>query len=172
MNLETFEKFSLMHAIVVIVSALIVAIVVFLSRKIRAKSPAKADRFRLGMGIAVVAFQILHNIYWLFLRDNGFDLYESLPLHFCDISGLVAAAALLFPLAVTTGYVLALLALNIVIDANYGYVGRESQATEFLGAWPFPRLPLIFLGGAVLEIAAWLPFGIMARLRTRRPARP
>ena len=98
MNLETFEKFSLMHAIVVIVSALIVAIVVFLSRKIRAKSPAKADRFRLGMGIAVVAFQILHNIYWLFLRDNGFDLYESLPLHFCDISGLVAAAALLFPL--------------------------------------------------------------------------
>lgn len=78
---------------------------------------------------------------------------------------------LLFALAVTTGYVLALLALNIVIDANYGYVGRESQATEFLGAWPFPRLPLIFLGGAVLEIAAWLPFGIMARLRTRRPAR-
>jgi len=239
MNLETFEKFSLMHTIVVIVSALIVAIVVFLSRKIRAKSPAKADRFRFGMGIAVLAFQILHNIYWLFLRDNGFDLYESLPLHFCDISGLVAAAALLFShrkivtllyfwgaglsitafiipvltegpahlvfwtfwsshliivgsaiyfvlaegyrpafmdllfaLAVTTGYVLALLAFDIAIDANYGYVGRESEATEFLGAWPFPRLPLIFLGGAVLEIAAWLPFGIMARLRTRRPARP
>ncbi|MFI4892311.1 MAG: TIGR02206 family membrane protein [Phycisphaerales bacterium JB058] len=239
MSLDTFERGTLTHLLVLIVSAVVVGLLVFAQRRTRSQDHAKADRFRLAMGIAILTFQILHNLYWLFLREGGFDVHESLPLHFCDISGLVAAAALLFPdrrlvtilyfwgvglsstafiipvitegpghlvfwtfwtshliivggavffvlsegyrptfkdllfaLAVTTGYVLCLLGLNIAIGTNYGYVGRHSEPTAFLGDWPFPRLPLLFLGGALLEIAAWLPFGIMSRLRTPRAPRP
>ncbi|GAB5495370.1 MAG: hypothetical protein Phyf2KO_04500 [Phycisphaerales bacterium] len=194
---------------------------------------------RFGAGIAVLVFQIVHNVYWLSLRQDGFSLEESLPLHFCDITGLIAAAALLFPdrrlitllyfwgvglsstafaipvivegpaflvfwtfwashliivgggiffvlaegfqprfrdllfsLCVTTAYVFFLLALNLAIGTNYGYVGRESPPTAFLGAWPVPRLPLLLLGGALLQTAAWVPFGIMHHWRTRQAARP
>lgn len=239
MNLDTFEKGTLTHLLVLVVSTVVVGLLVFTQRRMRSKDHGKADRFRLAMGIAILVFEILHNAYWLFFREGGFDLQESLPLHFCDISGLIAAAALLLPdrrlvtilyfwgvglsstafiipvvtegpvhlvfwtfwlshliivggavffvlaegyrptfrdllfaLAVTTGYVLSLLTLNIAISTNYGYVGKHSEPTAFLGDWPFPRLPLLFLGGALLEAAAWLPFGIMSRLRTRQGPRP
>lgn len=239
MSLETFEKGSLVHAMVLAGSVVLVTLAVVIHRGSRRKSPAKADVYRRIAGVAVLLFEIAHIAYWLFLKAGGFDLQESLPLHFCDISGLVAAAALLYPerrlvtllyfwgvglsstafivpvvaegpahlvfwtfwlshliivggavffvlaegyrpsfrdlifaLAVTTAYVLLLLALNVAAGTNYGYVGRESKPTAFLGAWPFPRLPLLFLGGAMLETAAWLPFGIMARQRTRRADRP
>ena len=239
MNLDTFEKGSLTHGLVLITGTIIVGVIVLISRTFRNQSHAKADRFRLAMGSAILVFEIAHNAYWLFFKEGGFDIQESLPLHFCDISGLIAAAALLLPdrrlvtilyfwgvglsstafiipvvtegpahlvfwtfwishliivggaiffvlaegyrpafkdllfaLAVTTGYVLCLLGLNIAIGTNYGYVGKHSEPTAFLGAWPFPRLPLLFLGGSLLEIAAWLPFGIMSRLRTHDAHRP
>ena len=239
MNLDTFERGTPTHLLVLVVSVVVVGFFVFAQRRVRTKDHAKADRFRLAMGFAILLFQILHNAYWLFFREGGFDIQESLPLHFCDITGLIAAAALLLPdrrlvsilyfwglglsstafiipvvtegpghlvfwtfwvshliivggavffvlaegyrptfedllfaLAVTTGYVLSLLALNIAIGTNYGYVGRESEPTAFLGQWPFPRLPLLFLGGALLETAAWLPFGIMGWQRTRQASRP
>lgn len=235
MSWETFEKGSLTHALVLVASVVIVGSVVLVGRRTRAKDPSKADTLRWRMGIAVLVFQILHNLYWLVFRESGFDLKESLPLHFCDISGLLAAAALLWPdrrlvtllyfwgvglsstafivpvvtegpahlvfwtfwashliivgsaiyfvlvdgyeprfpdllmaIGVTTAYVLLLFGLNLLIDANYGYVGRESEATEFLGAWPIPRLPLIFLSGVLLETAAWVPFAIDQRRRTSR----
>lgn len=239
MSLETFERGSLVHALVLVGSVVLVSLAVVIHRGSRKKSPAKADVYRRLIGLAILLFEIVHVAYWLCFKEGGFDLQESLPLHFCDISGLVAAAALIYPdrrlvtilyfwgvglsstafiipvvtegpaylvfwtfwlshliivggavffvlaegyrpgvrdllfaLAVTTAYVLLLLALNVAVGTNYGYVGRESQPTAFLGAWPFPRLPLLFLGGAMLETAAWLPFGIMARQRTRRAGRP
>lgn len=236
---ETFEKGSLVHAIVLVGSVVLVALAVVIQRGSRQNSPAKADASRTIAGVAILIFQIVHIAYWLLFREGGFDLQESLPLHFCDISGLVAAAALLYPdrrlvtilyfwgvglsstafiipvitegpaylvfwtfwlshliivggavffvlaegyrpgvrdllfaLAVTTAYVLLLLALNVAVGTNYGYVGRESKPTAFLGQWPYPRLPLLFLGGVMLETAAWLPFGIMALQRTRQATRP
>lgn len=239
MSLETFEKGSLVHGLVLVCSVALVAAAVVIQRGTRARSPAKADSYRKLAGVAILLFEIVHVAYWLCFREGGFNLQESLPLHFCDISGLIAAAALIFPdrrlvtllyfwgvglsstafivpvvtdgpahlvfwtfwlshliivggavffvlaegytpgfrdllfaLAVTTAYVLLLLVLNIAVGTNYGYVGRESEPTAFLGNWPFPRLPLLFLGGALLETAAWLPFGIMARRRTRLAARP
>ncbi len=236
---ESFEKGTLTHGAVLVVSVALVGLVVLTSRSLRVRDPRRADSLRWWMGIAVLLFEILHNLYWLALRQGGFDLKESLPLHICDVAGLVAAAALLFPsrrlvtilyfwgvglsslafvipvltegplyvefwtfwashlvivggavffvlaegyrpalrdlffaLAVTFAYIMLLLAINVVIDANYGYVGRESEATAFLGGWPFPRLPLIIFGGVLLETAAWLPFGVLARQRTRQAARP
>lgn len=239
MNYETFEKGSLVHALVLVGSVALVALAVTIHRGTRAKSVAKADSIRTIAGVAILLFQIVHNSYWLLFRAGGFNMQDSLPLHFCDISGLVAAAALIYPdrrlvtilyfwgvglsstafiipvvtegpaylvfwtfwlshliivggavffvlaegyrpgvrdlllaLAVTTAYVLLLLALNVAAGTNYGYVGKESEPTAFLGQWPFPRLPLLFLGGAMLETAAWMPFGIMAWQRTRRATRP
>lgn len=239
MNLDSFEKGSVVHLLVLIVSASLVAAAVLIQRTTRTKHPQKADALRVGAGIAVLLFQIIHNVYWLALREDGFNLEESLPLHFCDITGLIAAAALIFPdrrlvtllyfwgvglsstafaipvivegpsylvfwtfwashlivvgggvffvlaegysptlrdlmfsLGVTTAYVLSLLAINLAIGTNYGYVGRESPPTAFLGAWPVPRLPLLFLGGALLQTAAWAPFSIMNHRRTRQAHRP
>ncbi|RNC81590.1 MAG: TIGR02206 family membrane protein [Phycisphaera sp.] len=239
MNLDLFEKGSVTHLLVLIMSASLVALAVLIQRTTRSKHPQKADRLRLGAGIAVLLFQIVHNVYWLSLREGGFSLEESLPLHFCDITGLIAAAALIFPdrrlvtllyfwgvglsstafvipviaegpaflvfwtfwvshlivvgggiffvlaegyhpslrdllfsLAAATAYVLCLLAINLAIGTNYGYVGEDSPPTAFLGAWPVPRLPLLFLGGALLQTAAWAPFGILHHRRTRQAARP
>lgn len=239
MNLDTFEMGSLTHLLVLLVSVCVVGIAVFAQRRVRSKDESKAKSLRLFAGIVILVFEIVHVLYWLFFREGGFDLQESLPLHFCDISGLIAAAALLYPdrrlvsilyfwgvglsstafvvpvvtegpghlvfwtfwashlvivggavffvlaegyrptfrdllfaVAVTTVYVLTLLALNIALGTNYGYVGRESEPTAFLGRWPFPRLPLLFLGGALLETAAWIPFGIMSWQRTRQARRP
>lgn len=237
--MEEFHKFSLTHGLVLVVSVLLVGLVVLTSRRLRSKDPKHAEALRLWMGIAVLIFEILHNLYWLALREEGFDLKESLPLHICDVAGLIAAAALLFPsrrivtilyfwgvglsslafvipvltrgpayvefwtfwsshllivggsvffvlaegyrpkvrdlyfaLAVTFAYIMLLLVIDIAIDANYGYVGKESEATGFLGTWPFPRIPLLIFGGVLLETAAWLPFGVMDWQRTRKAGRP
>lgn len=239
MNLDSFERGSVTHLLVLLVSASLVAVAVFVQRTTRSRLPQKADRLRFGAGVVVLLFQIVHNVYWLALREDGFSIEESLPLHFCDITGFIAAAALMFPdrrlvtllyfwgvglsstafvipvivegpaflvfwtfwvshliivgggiffvlaegyqpglrdllfsLAVTTAYLLCLLAINLAIGTNYGYVAKDSPPTAFLGAWPVPRLPLLFLGGALLQTAAWVPFGIRQRLRTRQAPRP
>ncbi len=239
MNLDTFEKGTLTHGLVLAASVLLIGLVVLTSRRLRSKDPKRAQAMRWWMGIAVLLFEILHNVYWLGLREEGFNLKESLPLHICDVAGLIAAAALLFPsrrivtilyfwgvglsslafvvpvitkgpayvefwtfwashllivggavffvlaegyrprlkdlffaLTVTFAYIMLLLVIDIAIDANYGYVGRESEATGFLGAWPFPRLPLLIFAGVLLETAAWLPFGVMDWQRTREARRP
>ena len=94
MNLDTFEKGTLTHLLVLVVSTVVVGLLVFAQRCVRSKDHAKADRFRLAAGLAILVFEIAHNAYWLFFREGGFNLQESLPLHFCDISGLIAAAAI------------------------------------------------------------------------------
>jgi len=237
--MDEFHKFSLTHGLVLVVSVLLVGLVVLTSRRLRSKDPNHAQVMRWWMGIAVLLFEILHNVYWLGLREEGFNLKESLPLHICDVAGLIAVAALLFPsrrivtilyfwgvglsslafvvpvitkgpgyvefwtfwsshllivggavffvlaegyrpafrdllfaVTVTFAYIMLLLAIDIAIDANYGYVGRESEATGFLGAWPVPRLPLLIMSGIVLQTAAWFPFGVMQWQRTRDARRP
>lgn len=237
MSLDTFEKGSITHLLVLIVSILLVAIAVSIQRATRARKPETADFLRTSVGVAILFFELVHVVYWLAFRDGGFDLQESLPLHFCDITGLIAAGALIYPdrrlvslfyfwgvglsssafvvpvvtqgpshivfwtfwfshliivggaiffvlaegyrprfrdlrfaISVSIAYAICLLALNITAGTNYGYVGKESEPTAFLGAWPFPRLPLMLLGGVLLETLAWVPFAVIDRKRTRSDA--
>ncbi len=219
MNPDEFSKFSPMHAVVVLVCIAATAWLIRIARRL--PEPARARfRFRLGLGIAAV--QIAHNSYWIGYRG---ELDSALPLHLCDIAGVVATAAFLLParplrtllyfwgiglsslafiipvltagpatmefwsfwvshwvvvggaaylvlvegyrptprdlavaIAVTIGYGLLMVPVNLALDANYMYVGRESPPAAFLGAWPLPRLPLLGLSAAVLLSAAYLPW--------------
>lgn len=95
--LDTFEKGSVVHALVVVTSLVLLALLARTSHSLRKRNPKLADRYRTWLGIGVVVFQIFHNLYWLVFREGGFDWHESLPLHICDIAGLLAGVALIWP---------------------------------------------------------------------------
>ena len=219
MSLDEFSPYTPMHVGVVLVCVVATWQLIRMGRRLDAEDRA---RFRFRIGLVIAALQVGHNAYWLGLRG---EIDTALPLHLCDLAGLVAAAAFLCPtrllrtvlyfwgaglsslafvipvltagpatiefwsfwlshwaivggaayiiaaegyrptprdlgvaIAITIGYGLLMVPVNILLGANYMYVGRESPPAEFLGAWPFPRLPMLALGVVLLLSAAQLPW--------------
>lgn len=112
-------------------------------------------------------------VFWLFwvghLQIVGSAIYDAAVLGFRP-----RARDLRFVILVTLGYVAVMLALNLALGSNYGYVGRARPDSptliDVLGPWPWRLVPLCALGIAALTLA-WLPWAIADRARADgRPA--
>ncbi|MCB9846501.1 MAG: TIGR02206 family membrane protein [Phycisphaeraceae bacterium] len=88
---DPFTSFGLCHALSAMSSICAAAIAITLGLRWRHTRPEIRLRHALAWGTAL--WQI-YAVVWFILPQN-FDLGTSLPLHFCDLAGLVAPAALL-----------------------------------------------------------------------------
>lgn len=89
--LITFKPFRPMHVLTVLAFASGMAMAAYWGVPRRGTIAEK--RVRVVWCAFIVVWQILANIWWL--RPSRFNLYESLPLHLCDIVVWVAPIALL-----------------------------------------------------------------------------
>ena len=89
MSLETFSRFSPMHAIVVLVSITLAVLLITVGKRV---GTAGRRRIRLGYGWIALLLQIAHNTYWIVFREGSGNEW---PLHLCDLAGFVAVAAFL-----------------------------------------------------------------------------
>ncbi|HED52617.1 MAG TPA: TIGR02206 family membrane protein [Phycisphaerales bacterium] len=147
----SFHMWSMTHIIVMLVSALVVWAVVADANRRRRKSPPDAEAFNRWLGIGILAFEVWHNLYWAFWHGKGFNIQESLPLHICDLAGLLAGFALLFPnrrlLALMYFWGMGLSSLSFLIPVL-------KLGPAHLEFWTFWISHLIVVGGAVYVVAA------------------
>lgn len=110
--------------------------------------------------------------YWLFWLNHsvvvGFAIYDLAVLGFRPTFRDLLAAA-----AVTAGYVLVVLPINLLGGWNYGFVGRDlpevGTIVNVLGPWPQRVFLLAGLGFAAF-VLVWLPW-LAVRLFKRDAAR-
>jgi hypothetical protein len=86
--LNTFVPYSGLHVFTVCVCALLIAALVAAGRRLRGHETA----MRWTLGIFALLYWLSYNIWW---NRNGFDPAIGLPLHICDLSGVIAPLALL-----------------------------------------------------------------------------
>jgi hypothetical integral membrane protein (TIGR02206 family) len=89
--LAEFRSFTLAHALVVLIATAAIAISCYHGRTHR-ETPREA-RFRRAWGWSVLATQAFSIIYWMV--PANFDIQSSLPLHICDLAGIIAGLAML-----------------------------------------------------------------------------
>ncbi|MBI5111106.1 MAG: TIGR02206 family membrane protein [Rhodovulum sp.] len=88
-GLDVFTPYGGLHALSVLACGLAIAAVVRLGRRL----PAEAERrLRTTLVTFAGAVWVIYNIAW---NWNGIDIAAGLPLHVCDVGGLVAPLALL-----------------------------------------------------------------------------
>jgi hypothetical integral membrane protein (TIGR02206 family) len=150
-DLDTFQKGSVVHGLVIVTSVAVIAAIVWYSHKLAKKGRASAVAYRRWLGLAVFVFQMMHTMYWLFWREGGFVWEEALPIHVCDLGGFLAAAALLFP------------ARKLVAIFYFWGVGLSSLAfivpvlvegPSYLLFWTFWVSHFIIVGGAIFFVLA------------------
>jgi hypothetical integral membrane protein (TIGR02206 family) len=90
---HVFVSYSALHFGTLAVCALLIAAVALFGRRLRGSEAELGLRRTLayfGLG-----FWVFYNVLW---NWNGRDLYDALPLHLCDLNGLIG------PLALITGH--------------------------------------------------------------------
>jgi len=90
---SSFEKFSLLHGIVIAASALAIALLVIAGRAARSRSERAELAVRRSWVLAVILLQGFTQL-WTNLSGR-FDLTRTLPLHICDLVPWIGVAALL-----------------------------------------------------------------------------
>jgi hypothetical integral membrane protein (TIGR02206 family) len=88
---DLFVPYGGLHLVAVCVCALAIIALVAMGRRVR-DDPARTRALRLGLGIFGIVYWLTYNIWW---NRNGIDFADGLPLHLCDLNGLVAPLALL-----------------------------------------------------------------------------
>jgi hypothetical integral membrane protein (TIGR02206 family) len=83
-----FVPYSGLHLFTVCVCLLLIAMLVAAGRRLRGHETA----MRCALGIFALLYWLSYNIWW---NRNGFDPAIGLPLHICDLSGVIAPLALL-----------------------------------------------------------------------------
>lgn len=89
--MDQFSSFSLIHGFTLL--GCVVAIGVLVAVGVRRRAAGTEGAFRRGLGWFGLGFFVLHQIYWL--TPPRLNPAESLPLHVCDLNGLIAPLALL-----------------------------------------------------------------------------
>jgi hypothetical integral membrane protein (TIGR02206 family) len=89
---DVFVPYSGLHALTLVVCALLIAAPTLLGRALRPDAEAILRRLLAALA---VCYWLAYNIWW---NWNGLDPRTGLPLHICDINGLIA------PLALLTGW--------------------------------------------------------------------
>jgi hypothetical integral membrane protein (TIGR02206 family) len=91
-NWDVFVPYSGLHALALVVCALLIAAPSLLGRALRRDAAAALRRMLAALA---VCYWLAYNIWW---NWHGLDLRTGLPLQICDLNGLVA------PLALITGW--------------------------------------------------------------------
>ena len=86
-----FHAYGTMHFVTLACFVALTTLTITIGQ--RARKVGLEDRFRNLLGWTGLAFFVVHQIYWC--MPDRLDPAESLPLHVCDINGLVAPLALL-----------------------------------------------------------------------------
>lgn len=92
MTLATFEPFSPLHGLIILLFMTATALLIFTARRMAATGRARLDR---NLGLFMIALWIVSNGWWLL--PPRFDAARALPLHVCDITSLLAGIVLLHP---------------------------------------------------------------------------
>lgn len=150
-DLDSFQKGSVVHGLVILTSIAVLSAIVWYSRRLARRDKSSAVWYRRCLGLTVLVFQVLHTLYWIFWRMGGFVWSEGLPVHICDIAGFLAAAALLFPLR------------RLVAIFYFWGVGLSTMAfilpvieegPGYLVFWTFWVSHFIIVGGALFFVLA------------------
>lgn len=86
---DVFVPFSGQHALVVVMCAILIAAIAWFGR---AMPQAAEPALRRTLAAVAVCYWFAYNIWW---NWHGVDLRTGLPLHICDLNGVVAPFALL-----------------------------------------------------------------------------
>jgi hypothetical integral membrane protein (TIGR02206 family) len=86
---DAFVPYSILHLAAVSICALLVAGLVVTGRSLAEQQKAALRR---GLGLFAIVYWVTYNIWW---NRHGLDPATGLPLHICDLNGLVAPLALL-----------------------------------------------------------------------------
>jgi hypothetical integral membrane protein (TIGR02206 family) len=84
----TFVPYSGFHVFTVCVCLLLIAVLVAAGRRLSTQETA----MRWTLGIFALPYWLSYNVWW---NRNGFDPAIGLPLHICDLNGVIAPLALL-----------------------------------------------------------------------------
>jgi hypothetical integral membrane protein (TIGR02206 family) len=91
-SMDVFVPFSGLHALALAVCAPLIAAPTMLGRALRRDRQAAEPALRRALAAAAVFYWLAYNIWW---NRHGLDLRTGLPLHICDLNGLIAPFALL-----------------------------------------------------------------------------
>lgn len=90
---NAFTPYTPLHAAALLVSALAIAALIAWGRSLRGTDAEPA--LRRGFASVCLAFWVFYNAWW---HVRGVDWLNGLPLHICDLGGLIG------PLALLTGH--------------------------------------------------------------------
>lgn len=151
--METFERGSLTHIVTVVVCLALAALLVRRGRRLAAADPAGERRMRRFWALFVLAFQLLTQI--VQNLPGLHDARVTLPLHVCDLAGLLAPVALLAPWRLPRT-LLVFWGLGLNVFAFLMPIVREGPAAPWF--WMF------WIGHAqILASALYLPFVLGVR---------
>lgn len=87
---DVFTPYTPLHAVSVLVCALAIALLIVVARWLRGGESEL--RFRRGFAWSCIVYWVFYNAWW-HVRD--IDWFNGLPLHICDLGGLIGPFALL-----------------------------------------------------------------------------
>ena len=87
---EIFIPYTPLHAVSVLVCMLAIAMLILAARRMRDSGAEPA--FRRGFAWSCIAFWVFQNAWF---HASGIDWLAGLPLHICDLGGLIGPIALL-----------------------------------------------------------------------------
>jgi hypothetical integral membrane protein (TIGR02206 family) len=231
---EIFIPYTPLHAVSVLVCMLAVAGLIAVARRMRERGAEPA--FRRGFAWTCLVYWVVYNIWW---HRDGIDWLNGLPLHICDLGGLIGPIALLtgnrvmratlyfwtfaltaqafiqpaltagpatavfwffflahsivltcalYDIAVlgfrprfgdlprvylfSAGYVVAMVAVNAWLGANYAYLGDPAPPLtvppfiDALGPWPQRAIVVTAMAGLSFPLLV-LPWWLAAARRSR-----
>ena len=91
--LTTFEPFTLHHLIVVTICAVVVAVWITLSARLRTAHPNREHQLRIAVALLIAGVMLTANIWYLW--PTRFDPRISLPFHVCDLLFMIAPLMLI-----------------------------------------------------------------------------
>lgn len=144
--LHGFQPFSIVHVAVVLVTAAIVAIVVYAGRRWRNTSLGR--RLDQGLAVAALVVWLVANGWWLL--PQNLRLENSIPIHLSDVIGLCV------PLALTVGWrpvraILYFWGFGLTTQAYISPVVTDGPAKVTF--WLFWLGHLAIITGAVYDVA-------------------
>lgn len=89
-----FSPFTPLHGVTVLVCAALMITLSWWGGRLRRRSEQRERRFRIGWALFVGVTQVAAAIYWI--MPPRFELGLSLPLHLCDLAGLLTPIALVW----------------------------------------------------------------------------
>lgn len=146
--INSFEPYSLQHATCVGVCVVVMLGVAMLGRSLRLSRTG--EKLRIGIGVFGILYWIGSNLWWNW--PGNFELAESLPIHICDLAGLIG------PIALLTRYrpMRAVLYFWGLVLSSQGFIqpGALDVGAGYVRFWLFWANHTIIVGTALYDVVA------------------